>query len=769
MAANKSPWIELILNYGPIVITAISKIAQLIFNKIKYRGFSENSKKTAFAFQSYSWNYLQKSAPIIYRVGTLERPEVDQVQQLWETTTDHLVLNGEAGLGKTEIARRLGQLLSNKGVPVLFISAIDLPNDEEPITIIQSRLPLSNPLIESIAELGKERNCVVIIDQLDSVAGTDLCKNLIGFIRSLENLLNVKILVISRTYELQHDQYISSLGFKEIKVGLLTSDQVTSYLLKFGINNPSQELVDISTNLLNLSLVADIVKNHDIGANDPMDEIDLWKQFLNSIQSREGDEVYEYVEKLARQVSCVGKRTFFINFPKREYKRKLLSRNVLVNTSNEMFAFRHEQMQDFLCAYSLMKDQAGLQEIMIEFGSNSPKGVIHWLHKLYHVEDPKTECKFIDDVLQARTELDFYTRTIVLINLRKQTNPSEEEARVLIKYSHDLAYQRFFFTDLDTNAWVIPLFYSGFFFKPPEPIEKDPGYFQPLPWPGGEYLVRFADQFEDIVVAVVRSISTENWLVQNHLINALLKISPQKTAELISAVDNWLSGRFSNMLPGDINPLSNYLVDNGYVDEAIQLLGYIILPILPPDNHELSDYHSPLHFRSDSYWVDDYCKKQLPKLIQQKPISVVSVFERLLEKTIDLTNKANPKDVELKVGYYWRMDIPNRSSERSDVGVLDILVDGFRDSLLELCKQNVEAGREFLTKHLNSKHIIFTRIALYSLGVYGKNYPDLINQVLLQWNFLEEEVFAKEYRRLMRNQFDNTSDEVKQRSSPEFF
>ena len=190
--------------------------------------------------------------------------------------------------------------------------------------------------------------------------------------------------------------------------------------------------------------------------------------------------------------------------------------------------------------------------------------------------------EFIDDILAANENLPFYSRIPVLENLREQLDPTVDSAKVIIKYSNDWAYNRFFFDGLNNPAWITPLFETGFFFKPPEPIEVNPGSFQMPGWPAGEYLARFANQYEDIVVAVVRSIRTENWRVQEILVDAMLKISPAKTAELISAVDAWLSGRFSDMLPNKLIPLADYLLENGLVDAATQILEYVITPVLPP-------------------------------------------------------------------------------------------------------------------------------------------------------------------------------------------
>jgi len=72
------------------------------------------------------------------------------------------------------------------------------------------------------------------------------------------------------------------------------------------------------------------------------------------------------------------------------------------------------------------------------------------------------------------------------------------------------------------------------------------------------------------------------------------------------------------MLPNKLIPLADYLLENGLVDGAIQILEYVITPVLPPIQSEYSKYRSAVSFRSDRYWVNEYSEKQLSKLIQLK-------------------------------------------------------------------------------------------------------------------------------------------------------
>lgn len=754
---DPSTWLDILLKIGPLIFKGF----QWIKNRIKWQGISEDARKIAFAFNSFSWIHLQQTAPVINCVGLIERQEIEQIKNLWHSNNIPIVLHGEAGSGKSGIALRLAQDLANNGVPVLFIKATDIPISQDPVMFIQNRMPLSLPLMESIAKLGKERLCAIIIDQLDSIAGSDLCKGLVSFLKTMAALPNVNILAISRSYELQHDPDISSLNFQIVESGRLTPEQATLYLTQIGITSPTQMLIEMSCNLLNLSLIAEVVKDSNNRFLSFTNDVNLWERYYFTIEQREGEEISTYALKLAREATSRGEQTFSISFPKSEYRRKLLSRNILIDSPGRRYAFRHEQLQDFLCAYSLLPEKNNLALIFSEFGQNLSKGVISWLHKLYHNEFPDLEERFIDDVLSANVNLPFYSRIPVLENLKEQSDPTKVAAEVIAKYSTDWAYHRFFFDDLDNPAWITPLFETDFFFKPPDPIEVKPGSFQLPGWPAGEYLARFASQYEEIVASVVQSTRTENWRVQEILVDAMLKISPAKTAELIFAVDNWLSGRFSDMLPNKLNPLTDYMSENGLVDAAIQILEYVITPVLPPIQSEYSKYRSAVRFRSDHYWVNEYCEKQLSKLIQLRPVNVVLAFDRQIKKTIDLTKQVDPENAELQVGYYWRMDIPNRLSERGDADALDILIDGLRDSLAELCKQNIDEGRKFLAAYLNSEHIIFKRIALYTLRTFGKNYPDLIYQALLQRDSLENNKYTKEYCGLLRDQFINASEFVR--------
>ena len=64
-------WIDILWKIVPFLF----KGYQWIKNRIKWRGISEDARKIAFAFNSFSWTHLQQTAPVINCVGLIERPE----------------------------------------------------------------------------------------------------------------------------------------------------------------------------------------------------------------------------------------------------------------------------------------------------------------------------------------------------------------------------------------------------------------------------------------------------------------------------------------------------------------------------------------------------------------------------------------------------------------------------------------------------------------------------------------------------------------------
>lgn len=351
----------------------------------------------------------------------------------------------------------------------------------------------------------------------------------------------------------------------------------------------------------------------------------------------------------------------------------------------------------------------------------------------------------------------FYEKTKTLDACKRVINIAHNELNIVLNLIDNEAYAKYFFSDLENPSWIVPIYNEGIFHRPPDPEEDKPGYFRNPPWYAGEFLIKFAENYEDIIVDLVQTIKTENWRVQEILVDGLLKITPERAANLVQYIDSWLEGPFSRMLPIKLGELSKHLLDHGYISASIELLGYIVKPILPTHATDLSRYRSPLRFRSEHYWVCEYLNNQLPVLLSKDPKNVAFVFEQQLEHAIELVKG---EEADLYVGYYWRLDLPNRSIETSDADALDILIDCLRDSINEVCKQSTEDGKVLINNYLHSEHVIFQRLSLFALRRFGKTYQELVDHALLTQNYLQDDEYASEYSVLLKSQFSIASERV---------
>ena len=728
-------------------------------NFIIWHGNSKEARDIASAFYKYSWNNLQQTKPEIKKIGWIDRPEINHILNDLENERNSIILHGEAGSGKSGIALEIGQKSVNNGNPILFIRATDFPKNQDPIITLQNRLSIEIPLLEAISIIGKERNLFIIIDQLDSVAGTELGKYFVTFLKSIVGIPNIDILVVTRTYELNNDPDIQTLDFNKIESGLLTKDEATGFLSRLGITDHSETLIEIASNLLNLSIISEIVSENSTSYCEIDSEVKLWKKYIESIKEREGDEVAIFIEDLARITITQGERDFQVRFPNSHVKRSVLSRGILLNTPGRRYKFRHEQIQDFLCAYSLLPENKDLNTILTEFNNKIPIQILSWLQKLYHEEKlHNEEYRLVNQILKEDKLFQFYSRVVFLENLKQEKKPSTTVAKVISDNRNNYAYMRYFFRDLENPNWIGPLNEIGFFTNVPGLKEVKKSGVQAQPWPAGDYLKIFANDYEDTICSIVSTIRTENWIVVKKLTELLIKISPEKARDIISIVDSWLDNKWSlRMLPADLLPLADSFVESGYIEEAILMLNYIIRPVFNKRKSNFSDPHVNLRFRSENYEVSEYFSKQFPKLVQADPEGLVKIFSSQLEEAIKFLTQLKNEKIEEFSGYYWRLDIPSDPSSKESLDAYDLLINGLRDSLLALCNQSAELGKTYLIKYLSSHHIIFQRISLYVLRHCETSFPELIDQALINRDFFEKQEYKAEYQGLLRDHFEIAS------------
>lgn len=352
----------------------------------------------------------------------------------------------------------------------------------------------------------------------------------------------------------------------------------------------------------------------------------------------------------------------------------------------------------------------------------------------------------------------FYEIAKLLDPCKVKANPSLDQIQLVLDLIPDAKYERYFFHELDNPAWASILEKQDYFLKSPEPIEVEPGSFQIPSWPAVEYLKRIAPNAPSTVLLTSIQITTGNSHTLETLLEALNQIPPEIGILSVDAISKWLNVKFGDYLPIKYGSLIENWADSGFVAEALILFESLLSPIIDKNSSRDPKFQVPIKFKADPYWITEVANKQLPKLIKMNLLGVFGVFDRLMRETIYLVQEAYGKEADLYIGYHWRSEISSRSGHLSTDNVVDVLIDGLRDTLQILCNQSPEIAHTYISNYLNSEYLIHKKIALHVLSIIGQQFPRLVERAFIQKKYLEEQKLHSEYKDLLINQFGTTSD-----------
>jgi hypothetical protein len=738
----------------------INWVKIFIVNRIRRRDLSVNSQNIAYAFDVFSSGRIKPSQFVLKKIGRIERGEIGEIIGVWSGGVDDILLIGEAGSGKSGIAHCLGKTLQGSGNPILFIDVVEIPNTKDPISYLDHLLPLDMGLIEAFSILGEEKECYLIIDQLDSIVRSDSFLGFISLLKSVKTLQGVRILAVSRSFEAKEEESLKDLGFTQIQSHSLNKEDAAAHLNKLGIIAPSDFILELASNLLNLSLMAEIVdaKGDFYGLHS---ETDLWERYVKTISAREGEERLDLAFHLARNSMRETSPDFPIPLIGNYGYRRLLSRGILITHSFRRVRFRHEKLQEFLCAIQVFPQRPLAIDVYEEYGDIKGRRIIRWFLSLLHMHDADMEAQFIDDVLSREEELQFYSRSIALDVLREQKKPNLVTVESLIPHLTKEIYEKYFFLDLDNVSWAPLLHEAGYFMNPPPPIEFQSGSIRYPWWFGGEYLIRIAKHYPEIVVSAASSIQSQNGNVLDKLLEALLQIPPDFGARTIQNIVNWLPTLKGYFDPVKLSQFIGYLDENGYGLEALELLDAILTPIIP-DSDRKSD-RVRLRMVQAASVVEDYWLKEIwglygKSIIRSVPLKAAEILEKNLIQAFKLEEIIYDAQGGYKSSSFWRSAIEDHPQNISLHALKDILVDGIRDAVLEVCDQNATDGQGLIKKYISSDYSILVRISLHTLRYFGNQYPKLLNEVFSTRDVLDNSEAYHEIYNLLQLQFNNLTD-----------
>ena len=172
----------------------------------------------------------------------IERPELSSlIDVIRGGTRSTTALLGLPGAGKSALLATLAQaVVSELKWPLLAIKADQLAQEVATEDQLADYLGLPGRPSELISRLAKLRPVVLVIDQLDALAGhLDLrlgrLNVLMNLVRRLGEVDNVHIVLSSRTFEFEHDVRLKSIRAQDIRLELPAWPKVSEILKANGV------------------------------------------------------------------------------------------------------------------------------------------------------------------------------------------------------------------------------------------------------------------------------------------------------------------------------------------------------------------------------------------------------------------------------------------------------------------------------------------------------------------------------------------------------
>lgn len=331
-------------------------------------------------------------------LGHIPRAELDLLRRSLEDNRGTLVI-GEGGTGKTGIATVCACELIEKGHPVLYLRVDVLPRMITNPDEMGAHIGITGPFIHTLRSIVRAKGrCYLFFDQLGVVLGTDLSRTVCTLAQTLARIEGIHVLVVSRTYQSESAE-IQDLDFPKVVVRPIDPELVRDQLHRLGIAHPSEALLALAENMLNLSLIAELVElDTDVGRVDG--EPELWARYVESIREREGTDVLKKALELAASSLQTGRRNVPIivaDFP----TQALIGRGVLVKANGDMFRFRHESLQDYLYAWEATRQRMTVSDVLADIDPAVAPGVVQWMFWIYLQEAPELAVQFAEEVFSG--------------------------------------------------------------------------------------------------------------------------------------------------------------------------------------------------------------------------------------------------------------------------------------------------------------------------------------------------------------------------------
>ena len=335
------------------------------------------------------------------------------------------------------------------------------------------------------------------------------------------------------------------------------------------------------------------------------------------------------------------------------------------------------------------------------------------------------------------------------------------KAKQAIKRSADFDY---FFDNLKSPSWIMPLFEEGFFSHPYPPMH-DEKYIRFPVWPASHYLVRMADLSPTEVAQVALRIpETSNVRVWEDLTEIALKLPPPLAVKFVPLAERWLQSPHKLLLPDKLGQLVSHLAKGGQFPAALQLAKWLIVVLPDPKSKESGTDEgekyrlSPTPRSQFEEWkYQRILTRNIPDLISASWKETFSWLCDLLEQVIDISRYSKDDTGPEDYSYIWRRAIENHE-QNVHHGVKDLLVTAVRDSAQQVAVLHTQCVGEVIGILETRRWKVFHRLALHLMRQHPDVVLDVITARLTDYDQFEEAVH--EYRLLLQSMWPRIGPEA---------
>lgn len=415
-------------------------------------------------------NFYLENVPNLFGENTethIERSETDAIYD-WinnDLTNDQkniFILEGEKGYGKTVVLKDLLLKLKQNNTNVLGIKA-DKYYASDRIELEKKIFQKENISIEKIVQLYKNENktLVIVIDQLDALSQT-LSTNR-EFIQTYNRLIsdlsfhsNVRIVISTRSYDLNYDAELSiykSNKYSKIKITGISKEKVQEVLLKYGINNFSEKLLELLTVPNHLDIFCRLPSKINIDTLSSLKDLydALWKQLIYNKSELQLKSVLYKIAGGMYQNQQITISNIFENQYSKEINY-LKSNHLLIENNNEL-QFFHQTFYDYTFSRQFVENKKSLSNYINENKQSLyVRSIIKMVTEYYREYDHDEYCKTITQLITS-SKFRFHIKTLVITSLGDVKNPTNKEKNIVSK---------FILTDFDlTGVFINSIFSLG--------------------------------------------------------------------------------------------------------------------------------------------------------------------------------------------------------------------------------------------------------------------------------------------------------------------